>query len=70
MPDNLREIMFRLTNVIPERIILVSRGITVFGRGEISNALTDWTEKLHMQLFDPLMFYAWELFLYRCLTAL
>ena len=26
---NLREITFRLTNVIPERIIFVSRGITV-----------------------------------------
>ena len=29
---NLREITFRLTNVIPERIIFVSRGITVLGR--------------------------------------
>jgi hypothetical protein len=28
-PDNLWEITFRLTNVIPERIIFVSRGITV-----------------------------------------
>jgi hypothetical protein len=28
-PDNVREITFRLTNVIPERIIFVSRGITV-----------------------------------------
>jgi hypothetical protein len=28
-PDNIREITFRLTNVIPERIIFVSRGITV-----------------------------------------
>ena len=27
---NLREITFRLTNVIPERIIFVSRGITVY----------------------------------------
>ena len=27
---NLREITFRLTNVIHERIIFVSRGITVF----------------------------------------
>jgi hypothetical protein len=29
-PDNLWEITFRLTNVIPERIIFVSRGITVW----------------------------------------
>jgi hypothetical protein len=28
-PDNLWEITFRLTNVIPERIIFVSRGVTV-----------------------------------------
>jgi len=27
---NLREITFRLTNVIPKRIIFVSRGITVY----------------------------------------
>jgi hypothetical protein len=33
-PDNLWEITFRLTNVIPERIIFVSRGITVYDQKE------------------------------------
>ena len=36
---NLREIMFRLTNVIPERIISVSWGITVFDKEWFSPVL-------------------------------
>jgi len=35
---NLREITFRLTNVIPKRIIFVSRGITVCLYTETTNS--------------------------------
>ena len=40
---NLREITFRLTNVIPERIIFVSRGITIHFVGII---VGDWVGRV------------------------
>ena len=51
---NLRQITFRLTNVIPERIIFVSRGITVI--------LIVSTNYIFLHVLDNKVFYDWSRF--------